>query len=64
MKNNYTRMIAYYGYCYPKGYGFIKEMNLKYNLKEYNINTSNKNNLPTSNIFTFSFKKKNLHMKY
>ena len=58
MKNNYTRMIAYYGYCDPKGYGFIKEMNLKYNLKEYNINTINKNNLPNSNIFTFSFKKK------
>ena len=57
--NNNTRMISYYGYCYPKGYGFIQEMNSKYNLKNYNINTNNKINLPSSNIFNFSFKKKN-----
>ena len=56
--NNDARMISNYGYCYPKGYGFIQEMRSKYNLKDYNINTNNKMNLPTSNIFNFSFKKK------
>ena len=56
--NNDARMISNYGYCYPKGYGFIQEMSSKYNLKDYNINTNNKMNLPTSNIFNFSFKKK------
>ena len=55
INNNNARMISNYGYCYPKGYGFIQEMNSKYNLKDYNINTSNKMNLPTSNIFKFSF---------
>ena len=56
--NNNARMISNYGYCYPKGYGFIQEMSSKYNLKDYNINTNNKMNLPSSNIFNFSFKKK------
>jgi len=56
--NNDARMISNYGYCYPKGYGFIQEISSKYNLKDYNINTNNKMNLPTSNIFNFSFKKK------
>ena len=36
--NNDARMISNYGYCYPKGYGFIQEMSSKYNLKDYNIN--------------------------
>jgi len=59
LKNNSdARMISNYGYCYPKGYGFIQEMSSKYNLKDYNINTNNKMNLPSSNIFNFSFKKK------
>ena len=56
--NNGARMISNYGYCYPKGYGFIQEMSSKYNLKDYNINTNNKMILPSSNIFNFSFKKK------
>ena len=56
--NNGARMISNYGYCYPKGYGFIQEISSKYNLKDYNINTNNKMNLPSSNIFNFSFKKK------
>ena len=56
--NNDARMISNYGYCYPRGYGFIQEMNSKYNLKNYNINTNNKTELQSSNIFNFSFKKK------
>ena len=56
--NNDARMISNYGYCYPRAYGFIQEMSSKYNLKDYNINTNNKMNLPSSNIFNFSFKKK------
>ena len=56
--NNDARMISNYGYCYPRGYGFIQEISSKYNLKDYNINTNNKMILPSSNIFNFSFKKK------
>ena len=56
--NNDARMISNYGYCYPRGYGFIQEMSSKYNLKDYNINTNNKTELQNSNIFKFSFKKK------
>ena len=56
--NNDARMISNYGYCYPRGYGFIQEMSSKYNLKDYNINTKNKTELQSSNIFKFSFKKK------
>ena len=59
LKNNSeARMISNYGYCFPRGYGFIQEVNSKYNLNDYNINTNNKMNLPSSNIFNFSFKKK------
>jgi hypothetical protein len=56
--NNDARMISNYGYCYPKGYGFIQEMSSKYNLNDYNINTNNKMDLHSSDIFNFSFKKK------
>ena len=56
--NNDARMISNYGYCYPRAYGFIQEMSSKYNLKDYNINTNNKTELQSSNIFKFSFKKK------
>ena len=55
-----TRMISIYGHCYPHGYGFIEKVYLKYDLNNYNINTSNKNIAPTSNIFKFSFKNKQL----
>ena len=51
-------MISNYGYCYPKGYGFIQEMSSKYNLKDYYINTNNKMERQSSNIFKFRFKKK------
>ena len=38
LKNNSeARMISNYGYCFPKGYGFIQEVNSKYNLNDYNI---------------------------
>lgn len=61
LKNNTeARMVSNYGYCYPRGYGFIKEMNSKYSLNNYNINTSNKGDplkLQSSNIFNFRFKK-------
>ena len=50
-----TRMVSTYGYCYPLGYGFIKHVYAKHNLEEYNINTNNKNIVPTSSIFKFSF---------
>ena len=53
-----SRLVSNYGYCYPLGYGFIKEINKKYNLNKYNINTKNKNIAPTSNIFNFSYKNK------
>ena len=63
LKNNSeARMISNYGYCFPRGYGFIQEVNSKYNLNDYNINTNNKIDLQSSNfdtdIFNFRFKKK------
>ena len=62
LKNNSeARMISNYGYCFPRGYGFIQEVNSKYNLNDYNINTNNKGDpleLQSSNIFKFRFKKK------
>ena len=55
-------MLSNYGYCYPQGYGFIKDISSKYNLKDKNVNTNNKMVLPSSNIFNFSFNnKKSLH---
>ena len=59
LKNNSeTRLVSNYGYCSPQGYGFIKEMNKKYDLNYYNINTRNKIISPSSNIFNFSYNKK------
>ena len=50
-----TRLVSNYGYCNPLGYGFIKEMNEKYDLNYYNINTRNRIISPSSNIFNFSY---------
>ena len=52
-----ARLVSNYGYCNPLGYGFIKEMNEKYELKYNNINTRNKIIAPDSNVFNFSFNK-------
>ena len=58
LKNNAeTRLVSSYGYCHPLGYGFIKEMDKKYKLSNYNINIKNKIIAPTSSIFHYSFKK-------
>ena len=56
-----TRMVSTYGYCYPLGYGFIKEVYLKYDLNDYNLNTKNKDVTPTSEIFKFSFGNRKSH---
>ena len=57
LKNNaHSRLIDNYGYCNPQAYGFIKDVYNKYNLNKYNIKTSNKNILPTSEIFSHSYK--------
>ena len=53
-----VRLVSSYGYCNPLGYGFIKEMNKKHNLDNYNINIINKIIAPDSNVFNYSFKKK------
>ena len=50
-------MISSYGYCYPLGYGFIKEAIKLKNLEKKNINTVNSLNKPKSYIFIYSFKK-------
>ena len=56
-KNNLnSRLLLNYGYCYPMGYGFIKEIKKKYNLENKSINTINNKIFPTSNIFSFTFK--------
>ena len=57
LKNNaHSRLIYHYGYCHPQAYGFIKDVYAKHNLYKYNIKTSNKNILPTSEIFSHSYK--------
>ena len=56
-KNIHSRMISSYGYCYPLGYGFIKEAIKLKNLEKKNINTVNSLNKPKSYIFIYSFKK-------
>ena len=59
LKNNSeSRMVSNYGYCKPLGYGFIKEIIEKHNLNNYNINTKNKIISPSSDIFSYSFTKK------
>lgn len=58
LKNNIqSRLIETYGYCYPQAYGFIKYINEKYDLNNKNIKTSNREVLPSSEIFTYSNKK-------
>ena len=58
-KNNiHNRLLSNYGFCYPMGYGFIKELKDKYNLNNTSINTYNDKIFPTSNIFSFTFKSK------
>ena len=52
-----ARLVSSYGYCNPLGYGFIKEMNKKHNLNNYNINIINKIIAPNSDVFNYSFKK-------
>tara|TARA_Y100000996_G_C22377475_1_gene583655 strand:+ start:169 stop:564 length:396 start_codon:yes stop_codon:yes gene_type:complete len=57
LKNNvHSRMISSYGYCYPLGYGFIKEAIKKKEIENLNIKTKNSLNIPNSNIFIYSFK--------
>ncbi len=57
LKNNINQRLENdYGYCYPMGYGFVKDSLKKFNLKGENIIYINKNNYPSSKIFTFSFK--------
>ena len=57
LKNNiHSRMVAAYDFCYPQGYGFIKDIIIKNNLEKKNITTKNFLNKPNSNIFHYSFK--------
>lgn len=58
LKNDiHERLLSRYGYCYPMGYGFIEEVKKKYNLKNKYVEVVNNKVFPTSNIFTFTFKK-------
>lgn len=57
LKNNiHQRLENDYGYCFPMGYGFVKDSLEKLNLKNENIIYINNNNYPSSQMFTFSFK--------
>ena len=59
LKNNIdVRLEEDYGYCFPMGYGFIKDNLKKHNLNKENITYYNKNIYPSSELFTFSFKSK------
>jgi len=45
-----------YGYCYPQGYGFIKDIKQKYKLK--NVRTINFDDFSNSNFFLNNPKEK------
>ena len=47
--NHEKRLSNIYGYCYPQGYGFIKEIKKKYNLS--NIETTNFGDFAQSDFF-------------
>ena len=48
--NHENRLEKLYGYCYPNGYGFIKELKKKFN-KLNNIKTINLKDFANSNYF-------------
>ncbi|MDC0216470.1 hypothetical protein OAJ75_05195 [Candidatus Pelagibacter sp.] len=48
--NHENRLEKFYGYCYPNGYGFIKELKKKFN-KLNNIKTINFEDFANSNYF-------------
>ena len=52
------RLNDVYGYCFPQGYGFIKEIEQKYNLK--NIQTLNFDDFAQSDFFLNDPSKKKL----
>ena len=47
--NYESRMMKIYGYCYPQGYGFIKDIKQKYKLK--NVRTINFDDFSNSDFF-------------
>jgi hypothetical protein len=55
IKNNYeTRMLKYGGYCEPEGYGFIKFVYKKYNVK-FNLDIKNYNDTPSLKGYFYHF---------
>ena len=48
--NHENRLEKFYGYCYPNGYGFIKELKKKFN-KLNNVKTINLKDFANSNYF-------------
>lgn len=53
-KDAHTRMLDSYGYCYPMGYGFIKDIERKYDVKDESIEVVNKKIFPSSMIFLYN----------
>lgn len=53
-----NRLNQIYGYCYPQGYGFIKEIEKEYNLK--NVQTINFKDFAESDFFLNNPSKKQL----
>tara|TARA_Y100000389_G_C17308068_1_gene436478 strand:- start:417 stop:704 length:288 start_codon:yes stop_codon:yes gene_type:complete len=52
------RLNSIYGYCFPQGYGFIREIEQEYNLK--NIKTLNFEDFAESDFFLNDPRKKEL----
>ena len=59
IKDRETRKLNSYGYCHPMGYGFIKNVKIKFNLSNQNITVKNKDINPTSEIFTIKLDNNN-----
>tara|TARA_Y100000816_G_C25837155_1_gene437599 strand:- start:134 stop:541 length:408 start_codon:yes stop_codon:yes gene_type:complete len=58
IKDSETRKLSNYGYCNPMGYGFIRNIKIKFKLNNQNISVKNKDIYPTSAIFTINPKNK------
>jgi|AACY02.6.fsa_nt_gi hypothetical protein len=63
INDSHSRMLHNYGYCYPMGYGFIKEIKKKYKISGSKTNIKNQIISPSSAIFLYRFNSQNFKSK-